>query len=231
MNIRALSPEQVPSFEKRLAVISDFLPDADFGALKQEILKLIGVERTYLPGHKKGGTISYSTLRKEAPNVIALYESPEYKKLLSRIVGAELQQTPLTDESSLSVLVYSKAGDHIGWHYDHNFYNGKHFTVLIAIENKGNEPDGLSSAKLMVRNKSGDTIYPTPPNTLIAFEGSKILHQASKISEGETRIMLSMTYCTDPTNSWIKEIIRRIKDTAFFGVRTLWGPKVQKKVY
>lgn len=223
MKLKPLSKDQLPDFTKRLATISNFLPEEEFQALKAEVESLIGVERTYLPAHKKGGTISYSTLRKVAPKAVELYNSPEYQQLLSDITGAKLVPTPLKDESSLSVLVYSHAGDHIGWHYDHNFYNGLHFTVLIALENKGKNEDGLSSARLMVRDKNGDTVIPTPPNTLVAFEGSKILHQASKIGEGETRIMLSMTYCTNPKNSLVKEWARRIKDTAFFGIRALWS--------
>lgn len=223
MNIKPLSKEQLPDFSARMAVIPDFLPQEEFNALKTEIQGLIGVERTYLPAHKKGGTISYSTIRKLAPKVVEFYNSPEYQQLLSDIVGAKLVPTPLVDESSLSVLVYSHAGDHIGWHYDHNFYNGLHFTILLPIENVGTGEDGLSHARLMVRNKQGDTVIPTPPNKLVVFEGSKILHQASKIQEGEKRIVLSMTYCTNPKNSFVKEWARRIKDTAFFGVRTLWG--------
>ncbi len=223
MKIRTFLPEQVPDFTKRLSAIPNFLPEEEFQSLKTEVQSLIGVERTYLPAHKKGGTISYSTLRKVAPKAVELYNSPEYQQFLSDIVGVKLVPTPLKDESSLSVLVYSNAGDHIGWHYDHNFYNGKHFTVLIAIENKGKQEDGLSSARLMVRTKQGDTVFPTPPNMLVVFEGSKILHQASRISDGETRIMLSMTYCTNPKNSMLKEWARRIKDTAFFGVRALWA--------
>jgi hypothetical protein len=223
MKLRAFSNDQLPKFAKRLGTISNFLPEEELQELKSEVQRLIGVERTYLPAHKKGGTISYSTLREVAPKAIELYHSPEYQKLLSSIVGEKLVPTPLQDESSLSILVYNKSGDHIGWHYDHNFYNGLHFTVLLAIENKGKSEDGLSSARLMVRDKQGDTVIPTPPNTLVVFEGSKILHQASKIDDGETRIMLSMTYCTNPKNSLVKEWARRIKDTAFFGVRALWA--------
>lgn len=222
MKIRQFSKEQLPDFSKRLATIPHFLPEEEFNALKAEVQSLIGVERTYLPTHKKGGTISYSTLREVAPKAIELYNSPEYQQILSDIVGVKLVPTPLKDESSLSVLVYSKTGDHIGWHYDHNFYNGLHFTAMIAIENKGNNADGLSSARLMTRGKQGDTVIPTPPNTFVIFEGAKILHQASKIGESETRIMLSMTYCTNPKNSLVKEWARRIKDTAFFGIRALW---------
>ena len=39
-------------------------------------------------------------------------------------------------------------------------------------------------------------------------------HQVTPIHEGERRIMLSMTYCTDPRAQWWQAASRRIKDTA-----------------
>lgn len=222
MKLRTFTTSQLPSFTERLAVIPDFLPEETFQALSKEIQSLAGGTRSYLPGHKKGNTISYEELRASAPQVVAFYQSSEYQEILSNIIGTKIAPTPTHDNSSLSILVYEKPGDHIGWHYDHNFYKGRHFTVLIAIENRGNNEDGLSSARLLVRTKNGDTVVPTPPNLLVLFEGSKTLHRALPIKEGERRVVLSMTYCTDPRNSLAKEIMRRIKDTAFFGIKALW---------
>jgi hypothetical protein len=42
------------------------------------------------------------------------------------------------------------------------------------------------------------------------------------IGEGEKRVIWSMTYCADPRNSAIQAAARRVKDTAFFGLRALW---------
>ncbi len=63
----------------------------------------------------------------------------------------------------------------------------------------------------------------TPPNALVVFEGAKVRHKVTPIAAGERRIVLSMTYCTDPRNSVVQESMRRVKDTAFFGIRALWG--------
>ena len=62
----------------------------------------------------------------------------------------------------------------------------------------------------------------TAPNTLVVFEGALVHHQVTPILEGERRIILSMTYCTDPRAHWWQAASRRIKDTAFFGIRALW---------
>ena len=42
------------------------------------------------------------------------------------------------------------------------------------------------------------------------------------IAEGERRVVWSMTYCTDARNSAAQGLARRVKDTAFFGLRALW---------
>jgi hypothetical protein len=120
------------------------------------------------------------------------------------------------------VLFYEKPGDHIGWHYDHNFYRGRHFTVLVPIVNRSADGGGLSAARLKVRVGEGEREISTPPNRLIVFEGAKVLHKVTPIAGGERRIVWSMTYCTDPRNSALQGIARRVKDTAFFGLRALW---------
>jgi len=38
----------------------------------------------------------------------------------------------------------------------------------------------------------------------------------------EGRVIWSVTFCSDPHNSSIQGMARRVKDTAFFGLRALW---------
>jgi len=208
----------------------DALPEATFEALASEIEQFISTERNYVPTHKKGGTIAYETLRERAPRATALYQSRELSRFISNIVGVEVGPTPPHDQSSCSILFYERPGDHIGWHYDHNFYKGRHFTVLLSIVNRGRDA-GLSAARLMVRDgrrhglrqAPAERVIETAPNTLVVFEGAKVLHKVTPIEEGERRVVLSMTFCADNRHSVIQEAMRRIKDTAFFGIRALWS--------
>jgi hypothetical protein len=218
-----LTPKAVPGFAGRLATIEDFLPADLRDRIIAEVEALGDTERSYLPLHKQGGTIAYETLRAHAPTAVALYQSAVMRNVVARIVGLDVETTPLTDKSSCSVLYYVKPGDHIGWHYDHNFYKGRHFTVLLPVANQGQGEDGLSSARLLVRRSEAEQVIPTPPNTLVIFEGAKVQHRVTTLAEGERRIVLSMTYCTDPRNSRLQEAARRVKDTAYFGLRALWG--------
>ncbi len=213
---------QLPSFEHRLATLSKPLRDEEFREIVSEIERLAKTERSFVPTHKKGGTVAYETLCMQAPGVVALYQSAAFRHLVSSIVGVGVVPTPLHDQSSCSVLFYERPGDHIGWHYDHNFYKGRHFTVLLPIVNRDQDGEGVSAARLCARIGGEDREIPTPANTLVVFEGAKVLHKATPIGEGERRVVLSMTFATDPSNSILQGIARRVKDTAFFGIRALW---------
>lgn len=177
---------------------------------------------SFIPTHKKGRTLSYEAIHRYAPSCLSFYHSPQVQEWVSSVVGMPIVPTPDGDQSSLSVLCYHEKGDHINWHYDHNFYLGRHFTVLLSLANEA-AAGGLSQSKLMRRRAGGEEqTFETSPNTLVVFEGARVLHRASPTAEGDLRIMLSMTYCADPRTNWLKEFARRIKDTAFYGIRALW---------
>lgn len=221
-DLDALAPRELPAFNERFVTVADLLPAPAFAALKVEAERLVAPERSYLPAHKKGGTVAYETLIASAPGIVALYHSKAFQAFISRLIGAAVQPTPINDQSSLSVLVYDKPGDHIGWHYDHNFYRGRHFTVLLMLQNAGHAAGGLSHGATIARIGGGETAVRAAPNTLTVFEGARVRHKATPIEAGERRLVLSMTYCTDPRARWWQGVSRRIKDTAYFGVRALW---------
>jgi hypothetical protein len=217
-----LLPQEAPSFEKRITAIPNFLPEEQFETLRREVEALPRPERSYVPAHKKGGTIAYETMIAHAPAVVSLYHSRAMRDFVSRVTGVEVAPTPLHDQSSLSLLIYERPGDHIGWHYDHNFYQGRHFTVLLAVVNTGSGAGGLSHARLSAMAGGVETGIETAPDTLVVFEGARVVHKASPILAGERRVLISMTYCADARASAAQAVARRVKDTAFFGVRALW---------
>ena len=177
---------------------------------------------SFIPTHKKGRTLSYEKIHHYAPGCLSFYHSPEIQQRVSDLVGMPVFPTPDGDQSSLSILCYKEKGDHINWHYDHNFYRGRHFTVLLSLANES-ATGGVSQSTLMRRKPGGsDQSLDTSANSLVVFEGARVLHRASPTADGDLRIMLSMTYCADPRTNWVKEFARRIKDTAFYGIRALW---------
>lgn len=209
-------------FSRHLISYPDCLSPDTFEHVRDNARRLEKIERSYIPTHKKGGTVAYDTILQHAPEVARFYQSAQLQELVSGTVDLDVRPTPTHDQSSLSLLIYDKPGDHIDWHYDHNFYKGRHFTVLLTLINTGRGVDGLSHARLLVRDDDQERAIVTRPNTIVIFEGAKVLHKVTPIVAGERRVVLSMTFCADAAATWGQAAARRIKDTAFFGVRALW---------
>jgi hypothetical protein len=200
-----------------------FLPEPALRQLQEECLAVaVHAERRSIPLHKKGATLPYEALHRHAPGCLSLFHSPEMRQWVSKVVGLEVRPTADHDQSACSVLYYTEAGDHINWHFDHNFYKGRHFTVLLSLVNKGADGN-LSASRLEWKDPDGRVVpAETAANTIIVFEGARVLHGVSPTNPGDVRVILSMTYCTDPRIGWFKETLRRFKDIAYIGVRALW---------
>src|SRR5215471_6857437 len=216
-------PELSGSFKSRIVAVDDFLPQADFAYLRDIALQLANAKRVHIPLHKRGATISYHNLLYTAAAIPALYHSMELRKWCSKIVGEKLYLTGSDDLSSCSLLIYDQARDHIRTHYDLNFYRGRHFTVLLSLVNTNATGDGLSSARLYIVKDNEKVIIPTPPNSLVLFEGARVRHGVTPLRRGECRIIMSMTYCANPGTTRSLSIQRRFKDIAYFGLRALWN--------
>lgn len=226
LDLAAMPTPSLPGFADRFAVLENFLPAASFAMLAGVAERLTAPEqrpeRSYVPTHKQGGTLAYETLIATAPAIVAFYHASPVLDIISRLVGAAIRPTPVYDQSSLSLLIYNKPGDHIGWHFDHNFYRGRHFTVLLTLANAGHAPRGLSHGVLKARLGEREVEVASAPNTLVVFEGACVRHTVTPIEAGERRLILSMTYCTDTRATWWQGMGRRFKDTAYYGVRALW---------
>ncbi len=215
-------PDALPDFAQHIAVVPALLPATTFALLRDAALRWNRSERSYFPVHKQGGTVAYEDLHRITPEIVAFHQSDYLRQLCSTIIGVAVLPTPINDQSSCSLLFYDRPRDHIGWHYDYNFYNGRHFTVLLSLVNRHLHEDRPSSAQLAIRQGDREVVVPTPPNTLILFEGARVYHRVTRLHENELRVILSMTFCTRPQASLIKGAARRFKDIAYFGVRALW---------
>lgn len=218
------APEWVQSFgEAYLLRVGDFLEPASLQALRDEALAISSRKvRSYVPTHKKGGTVAYEQIHEACPSCLAFYHCPEIWRFVSKVVGENVGPAGDHDQSAESILYYDEAGDHIHWHFDHNFYDGRQFTALINLVNRS-AGGGMSASRLAYKDAQGEEIeVDTSENTFVIFEGSRVVHRATPTAEGDLRIMLSMTFNTAPRISAFRELKRRIKDTAFFGLRVLW---------
>jgi hypothetical protein len=208
---------------ERLVCVEEFVGESTLTRLREEALAgMPFLEHSHIPLHKKGNTLSYEHILRRAPHLFSFYHERAVQDWISAVTGVTVRTTPVQDQSSLSVLCYKDAGDHINWHYDHNFYRGRHFTVLLSLVNRS-AAGGPSHSRLERQFPDG-TIQSIamPENTLVMFEGARVRHRATPTAPGDLRVVLSMTYCADPRISRHKEFARRLKDVAFFGFRALW---------
>lgn len=206
-----------------LARCDNFLPAEVLRQLQDECDANAGrAERTFLPVHKKGGTLSYEALHYHTPVCLSVFHSEALRRWVSEVVGVDVLPTADHDQSACSILYYEQAGDHINWHFDHNFYKGRHFTALLSVVNRS-AAGSVSASQLQIKDAAGRvTVVDTSENSLVVFEGARVLHRASPTEEGDRRVILSMTFCTDPRVGLFSEVCRRVKDTAYYGVRALW---------
>ncbi len=205
-----------------IAIIPDFAEPGTFRILKDSVMRAPTGKRVHIPVHKRGVTIPYAEIRVSYPELAGFYQARFLGESVSEASGIRVFPTPFHDQSSCSVLIYDRPGDRIGWHYDHNFYNGRHFTALLSLVNEHLSEPRLSSAQLQVHSRYGAETVPTPPNTLVLFEGAFVRHTVTPLGPDERRVILSMTFCSNPTTSPLREIQRRFKDIAYLGIRALW---------
>ena len=205
-----------------IAVIPSFADADTFSTLRDSFLNQPLGTRVHIPTHKRGVTIPYTSVRISHPEVAHFYQSEPLARRISEIVGERVVNTPPHDQSSCSILIYDRPGDRIGWHYDHNFYNGRHFTALLPLFNEHLVHQRLSAAELLVCIDGVRTRVPTPPNNLVLFEGALVRHTVTPLGENERRVILSMTFCANPSTRPIRDLQRRFKDIAYLGIRALW---------
>jgi hypothetical protein len=220
---RADTPSLAERFRRDCLITADeFLDSTTLERLQQEALdNLPRVVRSYVPMHKQGGTVSYEIIHTRAPRCLALYHSSALHDWIGEIVGEPVHCTADHDQSACSILYYTQPGDHINWHRDPNFYSGRQFTILLMLVNKA-AGGGISSSVLTRKYLGGrEERIELGENDLVLFEGPRVLHKVSPTSAGDTRIALSMTFNTDPRIGLFAELARRVKDTAFFGVKAL----------
>jgi hypothetical protein len=181
------------------------------------------VNRNYLPGHKQGGSVSRHTIDRSAPLIADLYRSPALIDWLGQLSGERLQPSPVADPHAYALYFYTRPGDHIGWHYDTSYYAGRRYTLLIGLVDE-------SSCRLdyqLHTREPGVAMVPgsvrIPPGGLVFFDGDKLRHRITPLSEGEVRVSLTFEYLTDPRMHPWRRVISNMKDAvAYFGFRQVF---------
>ena len=182
------------------------------------------VHRSYIPKRKKGGSVSYFTLREQAPATVALYRAPALVDFLGAVTGERLLLCPERDPHACALYFYTEPGDHIGAHYDSSYYKGARYTVLIGLIER-------SSSRLVCqpyRRDPGRTpveiTLATKPGTMVFFNGDTLWHWITPLGEKEERVSLTLEYVTSQDMSRVGRFVSDMKDAiAYFGFRSVLG--------
>jgi hypothetical protein len=207
--------------------IEDFL-SPDFTARLVSAVSAVRarVNRNYLPGHKRGGSVSRHTIDRLAPFIAELYRSPELIDWLGELAGERLQPSPDADPHAYALYFYTRPGDHIGWHYDTSYYAGRRYTLLFGVIDQ-------SSCRLdyeLHTREAGVAVVEGSmqirPGGLVFFDGDKLRHRITPLGDGEERVSLTFEYVTDPKMHPGWRLISNMKDAvAYFGLRQLFRAK------
>jgi len=204
--------------------LPDFLPPQLTARAIAAVAAVEGmVNRNYLPRHKQGGSVSRHSLDALAPEIGALYRAPALLDWLGELAGERLEVSPPDDAHAYALYFYTRAGDHIGWHYDTSYYRGRRYTLLLGVidESSCRLEYELHTREPHVASVSGSIQY--PPGSLVFFDGDKLKHRITPARAGERRVSLTFEYVTDPRmNPWWR-LISNFKDAvAYFGLRQVF---------
>lgn len=203
--------------------IPRFLPPAAVTPLLDDVRRLEpGLNRNYIPRHKKGGSVSHYAIADGGSALLAFYRSESFRRLLSRLVHADLKLCPDEDPHACALYFYTEAGDHMGHHYDTSYYRGARYTVLFGLVQD-------SASRLLCRlhtrqpgREPVDMAVATDPGSMVIFNGDKVYHGVSPSHEGDRRVVFTMEYVTSQEMGRVQRIFSNLKDAfAYFGVRAL----------
>ena len=81
------APPATPDFGGHLAILENALPLDVHVFLRGQALADRGRERSWLPGHKQGGTVSYEDLHQRCGDLVAFYLSDDLRRLVSALLA------------------------------------------------------------------------------------------------------------------------------------------------
>jgi hypothetical protein len=204
--------------------VPEFLSPAVVERLLEDVSRLEpGLNRNYIPRHKKGGSVSHFAIAEGGPALLAFYRSDAFRRFLSRLVRADLKLCPAEDPHACALYFYTEAGDHIGHHYDTSYYKGARYTVLVGLVQD-------SSSRLLCRlhtrqpgRAPRDLAVATTPGAMVIFNGDKVYHGVSPSQAGDRRVVLTLEYVTSQEMGRLQRAFSNLKDAfAYFGIKSLF---------
>jgi len=169
---------------------------------------------------RKGNGVSFINLHKNEDyyNLLSLYYSDELSLVINKLFNKYLQRLSLNDKNSCSLLIYTNKGDYIDWHYDVSSLYGKRFSILLTLVNKNENTNDLSENEFIYNINGVENKIKLKENSLILFEGNRVLHKSTPINNNEKRIILSMVFCDicQENSNLLLKMYDKIKDIVIY---------------
>ncbi len=205
-------------------IIPNFLPKDVIETMEKECFGLIdNIHRSFIPKHKKGGSVSRNTIYEKTKIFREIYESNSLREILCKITNEKLELCPEDDQHGCALYYYNEEGDFIGYHFDTSYYIGKRYTLLIGIVDKSScylEYELFHKHKYseIKRNKTKIT-----PGSLVLFNGDKLKHRITPAKKNELRVILTLEYVSDPAMNPFLKFVSNMKDSiAYFGFKSVF---------
>lgn len=182
------------------------------------------VHRNFIPGHKKGGSISCYDLDQHAPLFGAFYRLPAFKQLLAELTQEKLQYCPPNDPHTYALYYYTEPGDHIGFHYDTSYYKGKRYTILLGLVDDSSCELEYELFRDQPDRDSVQGSMALAPGTLVVFNGDRLWHRITPAGPNERRIALTLEFLTSLEMHPLRRFVSNMKDAiAYFGFRQVFS--------
>ena len=208
-------------------VIENFLPAEILDSILARLPDLeTSIHRNYIPGHKKGGSISRFDLDKKIPVIPQLYQSRSLWNFFEFLSGRRLLSCPESDPHTYALYYYTDEGDHVGYHYDTSYYKDSRYTLLFGLVDHSSCQLECQLYKDNPARETQQINIALSPGTLVFFNGDKLWHRVTPLGKNEKRIVLTMEFLTNRQMSMVGRFVSNMKDSiAYFGFRQVFGRK------
>ena len=204
-----------------LVVLEDLVPRAICARALAEIDRARPT-RSRVPWVRSAQHVGWRALQRGAPTAAAIYRSRVFVDWMTELVGRPMLLKDPEDDHACATYEYERAGDGMQFHYDTcGCDEGASYTQLLSLHDR-------STQRLIVDLHTRDDgpverrLIQTLAGTLVVFCGSRVWHGVSPLGAGERRVILSMSYASDPTMPPWRRLYENVKDAIlYFGPSAL----------
>ncbi|HZF53054.1 MAG TPA: SDR family NAD(P)-dependent oxidoreductase [Polyangiaceae bacterium] len=180
--------------------------------------------RSFLPFIRSAGHVGYRQLSARAPLTVAVYRSPHFVDFMSRLTGKKLYLKSDQDDHACTTYEYTRRGDGMQFHYDTcGCEEEASYSMIVGILDRSSQRLMCDLNKKTPGRPVTRVTLKTPPGSMALFCGSKVWHGVSPLGEGEHRIVLSLSYASNPAMPKPRRFAENVKDAVlYFGPSALW---------